>query len=272
MRENGLVENRDYALDVRWAEGDYKRFTVIATELAQRAPRVILVTTIQAGRAAQQAAPTTPIVMTGLIDPVGAGLIASLARPGGNTTGISSMTQDMTIKGLELLRAVFPTLKSVATLFNPSNPGNLLVMQNFRDQAATLGIPIHPIEFKGPDALGATIDAATDDTALLVVGDIALVDLRERIVALALQRHLPTVSSVPEFSDVGALLGYGPPRTAFYRSAAIYVKKILNGAKPADLPVEQPTFIELSINMKTAKALGITIPDTLITRADRVIE
>jgi putative ABC transport system substrate-binding protein len=272
MRENGLVEKRDYLLDARWAEGDYTRLAALAAELAQRAPRVIIVTTIAAAHAAQQATSGTPIVMTGLIDPVGAGLIANLARPGGNTTGLSSMTEDTTVKGLELLRTVIPTLKTVAVLFNPANPGSRAIMQNLRDQAATLHIPIHPIEFNGPDTLENTLDAATDDSALLVVGDISLQDLRERIAALALQKHLPTVTSAPEFTDAGALLGYGPPRSAMYREAATYVKKILNGAKPADLPVEQPTLIELSINMRTAKALGVTIPDTLIARADRVIE
>jgi putative ABC transport system substrate-binding protein len=272
MRENGLVEGRNYVLDVRWAEGDYKRFAPLASELAQLRPSVIIVTTIAAGRAAQQAAPTTPIVMTGLIDPVGNGLVASLSRPGGNITGISSISQDTTVKGLELLRTVVPKLKVVAALFNPLNPGNRLIMEDLRNQAATLEISIHPLEFKGPDTLDSVIDTLVDEGALLIVGDAALIDVREQIAALALHHRLPTVTSVPEFTDVGALIGYGPSRRAIYRSAATYVKKILDGAKPADLPVEQPTLIELSINMQTARALDLTIPDTLIARADRVIE
>jgi putative ABC transport system substrate-binding protein len=272
MRDNGLIEGRNYVLDVRWAEGDYRRFATLASEIAQRRPNVIIVTTIPAGQAARQAAPTTPIVMTGLIDPVGAGLVASLSRPGGNVTGLSSITQDTTVKALEVLRTAIPTLKTVAVLFNPLNPGNRRIIQDLRNQATALEATMHPIEFKGPDTLDDMIDSLVDDSALLVVGDSALLDLRERIVATALRRRLPTATPTPAFTDVGALIGYGPSRRALYRGAATYVKKILDGAKPADLPVEQPTLIELSINMRTAKTLGITIPDSLLARADRVVE
>jgi putative ABC transport system substrate-binding protein len=217
---------------VRWAEGDYTRFAALAADLAQRNPKVILITTIAAGRVAQQVAPTIPLVMTGLIDPVGAGLIASLARPGNNTTGISSMAQDMTAKGLELLRTVVPTIKTVAVLFNPANPGNHLIMEDVRNKAATFGMTVRPIEFKGYDALNTTIEAATGNDAFLIIGDAALIDLREPIAALTLRHRLPTVSSMPEFTDAGALIGYGPSRPAFYKRAATYVKKVLDGAKP----------------------------------------
>src|SRR5262249_1654656 len=272
MSENGLFEGRDYLLDVRWAEADYTRFAALATELMQRKSRVIIVTTIPSVRAAQQIAPATPLVMTGLIDPSGAGLIASLARSGNNTTGISNMAQDMSPKELELLRAAVPAIKTVAALFNPSNTGNRLIMKNVLSQATTLGVAIRPVEFKGPGALDVTIEAAAGDDALLIVGDAALIDLRERIAALALRHRLPTVTSVPEFTDVGALIGYGPSRREFYRRAATYVKKVLDGAKTTALPVEQPTLIELSINMQTARALSVTIPDTLLALADRVID
>src|SRR5262245_57769492 len=147
MKENGLTQGRDYVLDVRWAEGDYTHFAALAFELQERKSSVIIVTTIAAARAAQQAAPATPHVMTGLIDPVGAGLIASLARPGNNTTGISNMIQDMSAKGLELIREVSPTAKTVAALFNPNNPGSrLILLEDVRSQAAKLGITIQPIE------------------------------------------------------------------------------------------------------------------------------
>jgi putative ABC transport system substrate-binding protein len=272
MAENGLAEGRDYTLDVRWAEGDYTRFATLAADLAQREPKVILVSTIPAGRIAQQIAPTIPLVMTGLIDPVGAGLIASLARPGNNTTGISNMAQDMTAKSLELLRSVVPTIRTVAVLFNPANPGNHLILDDVRNKAATLSATVRPIEFRGFDTLDTTIEAATGNDALLMIGDAALIDLREPIATLALRHRLPTASSIPEFTDVGALIGYGPSRRALYKRAATYVKKLLDGAKPSDLPVEQPTEIELSINMRTAKALGLVFPDTLIARADRVVE
>ena len=272
MNENGLAEGRDYVLDVRWAEGDYTRFAALAFELLERKSSVIIVTTIAAARAAQQVAPATPTIMTGLIDPVGAGLIASLARPGNNTTGVSNMIQDMSAKGLELIREVAPTAKTIATLFNPNNPGSRLILEDVRSQAAKLGMTIQPIEFKGSAVLDATLEAAAGRDALLVVADSALLDLRERIAGLALRHRLPTFSSIPEFTDAGALVGYGPSRRDSYRRAATYVKKVLEGAKPAGIPVEQPTLIELSINMQTARALGIVIPDALIARADRVIE
>jgi putative ABC transport system substrate-binding protein len=272
MNENGLAEGRDYVLDVRWAEGDYTRFAALALDLLERKSSVIIVTTIAAARAAQQVAPATPIVMTGLIDPVGVGLIASLARPGNNTTGISNMIQDMSAKGLELIREVAPAAKTIAALFNPNNPGSRLILEDVRSQAAKLGMTIQPIEFKGSAVLDATLEAAAGRDALLVVADSTLLDLRERIAGLALRHRLPIFSSIPEFADAGALVGYGPSRRDSYRRAATYVKKVLEGAKPADIPVEQPTLIELSINMQTAKALGIVIPDALLARAERVIE
>jgi putative tryptophan/tyrosine transport system substrate-binding protein len=233
---------------------------------------VIIVTTIAAARAAQQVAPATPLVMTGLIDPIGVGLIASLARPGNNTTGISNMIQDMSAKGLELIREVAPTATTIAALFNPNNPGSGLILEDVRSQAAKLGMTIQPIEFKGSALLDTTLEAAAGRDALLVVADSTLLDLGERIAGLALRHRLPTFSSIPEFTDAGALVGYGPSRRDSYRRAATYVKKVLEGAKPADIPVEQPTLIELSINMQTARALGIVIPDALLARAERVIE
>jgi putative tryptophan/tyrosine transport system substrate-binding protein len=150
MHENGLIEGRDYVLDVRWAEGDYARFPALAAELAQRDCSVIVVTTIAAGRVAQRVTPTTPLVMAGFIDPVGAGLITSLARPGGNTTGISSISQDTTAKGLELLQAAIPTVKTIAALFNPANPGNRQIMDDVFNHAKTLGVTIQSVEFRGP--------------------------------------------------------------------------------------------------------------------------
>jgi putative ABC transport system substrate-binding protein len=272
MNENGFAEGRDYVLDVRWAEGDYTRFPALAFELLERKSNIIIVTTIAAARAAQQVAPATSLVMTGLIDPVGVGLIASLARPGNNTTGVSNMIQDMSAKGLELIREVAPTAKTIAALFNPNNPGSRLILEDVRSQAAKLGMTIQPIEFKGSAVLDTTLEAAAGRDALLVVADSTLLDLGERIAALAVRHRLPTFSSIPEFTDAGALVGYGPSRRASYRRAATYVKKVLEGAKPGDIPVEQPTLIQLSINMQTARALGIVIPDALLARAERVIE
>lgn len=274
MRDNGMVEGRDYVLDLRFAEGDYRRFQILAAEVAKRNPAAIVVTTISAARAAQRASSTIPIVMTGLIDPVGQGLIASLARPGGNTTGLANLAQDVMPKLVEILRTTFPTIKVVAMLFNPANPANRKLSEAMPTQASSLGMTVRLVEFKAAAELDATFAALTQQPpeALVIMSDAALYDLREPISAWALKYRLPAIAYVPEFTDAGTLMSYGPPRQAMYRYAAVYVKKILTGAKPSDLPVEQPTQVEFSINLRTAKALGITIPDTVLARADRVIE
>ena len=274
LHDNGLNEGHDYVLDVRWAKGDYARFQALATELAQADPRVILATTIAAARAAQRTFPATPIVMTGLIDPVGAGLIGSLSRPGGNTTGLSNVVQDVTLKGLEILRIVAPTATRIAVLLNSANPENLSIFEDLKVHVGTIGMTVEAVQILLPNELDAKFEglARLHPDALLVLGDSTLVNLRERIATLALREHLLVVSSIPELTDAGGLIGYGPPRKAIYRRAAYYVTKILQGSKPSDLPVEQPTLIELSINLTTAKKLGVNIPDTLLARADRVIE
>jgi putative ABC transport system substrate-binding protein len=274
MRDNGMAEGRDYVLDLRYAEGDYSRFPALAAEVAQRKPAVIVVTTISAARAAQRATATIPIVMTSLIDPVGQGLIASLARPGGNTTGLANLAQDVMPRLIQLLRAILPSVRVVAILFNPANPANREIVERLMAQAGSIGVTVRPVEFRSAGALEATFAALAGQPpeALVVMSDAAVYDLRGPISALALRHRLPTIAYVPEFTDAGALMSYGPPRRAMYRHAASYVKKILTGTKPADLPVEQPTQIELSINLQTAKALGITIPDAVLAQADRVIE
>lgn len=274
MRDHGLVEDRDYLLDLRFANGDYSRFPTFATELAQRKPAAIVVTTISAARAAQRAGAAIPIVMTGLIDPVGQGLITSLARPEGNTTGLANLAQDVMPKLVEILRVTFPTVKVIAVLFNPANPANLEVAKAMTAQANVIGVTVHPVEFRTPNELDATFAALAQQPpdALVVMSDAALYDLREPISALALRNRLPMIAYVPEFTDVGALMSYGPPRRAMYRAAADYVNKILAGAQPADLPVQQPTQVELSINLQTAKVLGIKIPDSILSRADRIVE
>ena len=275
MLDNGMVEDRDYLLDLRFADGDYGRFPALADEVVQRKPAAIIVTTISAARAAQRATSTIPIVMTGLIDPVGVGLIASLARPGGNITGLSNMAQDVMPKLVEILRTTFPTIRIIAILFNPNNPANREMMsKEIPAQASSIGVTIRPVEFRSAKELDATFAALGQQPpeALVIMSDAALYDLRERISALALRHRLATIAYVPEFTDVGALMSYGPPRRAMYRRSADYVKKILSGAKPADLPVQQPTQMELSVNLRTAKTLGITIPDGLVARADRIVD
>jgi len=274
MRDNGLFEDRDYVLDLRFADGDYSRFPALAAEVVQRGPAAILVTTISAARAAQRATTTIPIVMTGLIDPVGQGLIATLARPGGNTTGLANLAQDVMPKLVEILRATFPSIRVIAVLFNPANPANRELAKTIPAQVNSIGVTVPLVEFSSAAELDATFSHLSQQSpeALVVMSDAALYDLRELISRLALKHRLPTIAYVPEFTDAGALMSYGPPRRAMYRRTADYVKKILAGARPADLPVEQPTQVELSINLQTARALGVTISDTVLARADRVIE
>jgi putative tryptophan/tyrosine transport system substrate-binding protein len=270
MLDNGLIEGRDYVLDLRFADGDYNRFDSLAAEVASRKPAAIVVTTIRAAQAAQRATSTVPIVMTGLIDPVAQGLIASLARPGGNTTGLANLAQDIMPKLVEI---PFPAIRDIAVLFNPNNPANRAIAPTLMTQANSLGVTVRLVDFK-PGQLDATFAglAQRPPEALIVMSDAALYDLREPISALALKHRLPTIAYVPEFTDAGALMSYGPPRRAMYHRSASYVKRILAGTKPADLPVEQPTQVELSINLHTAKAIGVAIPDTVLARADRVIE
>ena len=180
----------------------------------------------------------------------------------------------MTPKVLEILLAVLPTASAIAALFNPANPSNRLMLDKIVAHAGAVGVMVHPFELKEAEELAAAIGVLAErlPDALLVINDAAILDLRERIVAAALAHRLPTFSSFPEFTDAGALVGYGPSRLDLYRRSAYYVKKIIDGAKPADLPVEQPTRIEFSLNLKTAEVLGISIPNTILVRADRVIE
>jgi putative tryptophan/tyrosine transport system substrate-binding protein len=222
MRDNGIV------LDLRFADGDYSRFPTLAAEVVQRKPAAIVVTTISAARAAQRASSTIPIVMTGLIDPVGQGLIASLARPGGNTTGLANLAQDVMPKLVEILRSTFPAIRDIAVLFNPANPANRELSKATPAQAGSIGVTVRLIEFTTAGELGATFAALARQPpeALVVMSDAALYDLREPISALALKHRLPTIAYVPEFTDAGTLMSYGPPRRAMYRRTAEYVKKI----------------------------------------------
>lgn len=276
MRENGLQKGRDYVLDVLWSEGDYERFPKLAAELLQRDPDIILVTTIMAARAAQYAAPTTTaIIMTSLTDPVGTGLIDSLSRPGGNITGISTMAQDLTAKGLELIREVVPAAKTFGVLFNSANPINRKIVNQLPKEAESAGAIIQPVGVPKPAEFELIFKKMLTQQlpdALVIVADGMMIDQRDLIATFALQHRLPSVSPILEFADAGGLIGYGSSRLDMYRRAAYYAKLILDGRKPADIPVEQPTEIDLVVNLDTAKALGLAIPPQLIARANRVID
>lgn len=274
LRENGLAEGKDYVLEPRWAEGRYERFPAFASDLADRGAGIIIVNTIAAGRAAQRATSVIPIVMATMNDPVGNGLVASLARPGGNTTGLATLNQDLTPKLVEFLHESLPKALTIAVLFNPANPSNPLYLESARIQAERLGIAVKDYAIKSPSELDSTFGAIATQRpdALLVIPDAATLDLGLRIAVLALQNRIPVVSTDPELTGAGGLISYGISRRENFRRSAYFVKKILDGAKPADLPVEQPTRIQLSVNLKTAKALGLTVPPSLLAIADEVIE
>jgi putative tryptophan/tyrosine transport system substrate-binding protein len=273
LRENGLVEGPDYLLDVRWAEGDFSRFPVLALELLQQNPRVILASTGEATKALQSATTTVPIVMTTVTDPVGSGLVESLARPGRNTTGLSTLNEDVTPKLIELLHALKPTAKTVAALYNPANPSHPVLIESLRAVISPLGVTLDVVEMRPnrPDYGFETLSRAKLD-ALIVLGDAGFFDLRERIADLSAKHQIAIFSPIPELTLSGALASYGHPRRDFYRRSAFYVRKLLDGATAAELPVEQPTRIVLSLNLKTARQLNLAIPDTLLARADEVIE
>ena len=274
LRENGLIEGKDYVLEPRWAEGHYERFPAFARELVDNGVRVIVVPTVAAARAAQRASSTIPIVMALMNDPVGNGLVASLARPGGNTTGMASLGQDVTPKHLELLHTVLPKATTIAALFNPTNPSNLPILDSVRVQAARQGITVQDFAVNTPDELNVALNTIVTERpdALLVIPDAAIQDLAVHIVSLALQHRIPVISTNSDITGIGGLISYGVSRRDAYRRSAYFVKKVLDGAMPADLPVEQPTQVLLSVNLKTAKALGLTVPPSLLVAADEVIE
>jgi putative ABC transport system substrate-binding protein len=274
LGENNLIEGKDYLFDVRWAEGQYDRFPAFARELVEQNATVLIVTTIAGARAAQRATTTIPIVMASMNDPVGSGLVASLARPGGNTTGLATLNQDVTPKLMEILHVLLPKAISIAVLFNPANPSNLAYVDSTRTAAGTIGVAVQAFELKTSAELNAIFDklAAQKPDALLVVSDAATLDLSDRIAALSLRDRIPVLATAPELTAAGGLVSYGVSRRENYRRAGYFIRKILDGMKPADLPVEQPTKILLSINLKTARAFGLSIPDAILVRADEVIE
>jgi ABC-type uncharacterized transport system substrate-binding protein len=254
LRENGLLEGRDYVLDVGWAEGHFDRFPLLASQMVQRNASVILAGTITAVRAAQAATKSIPIVMTSINNPISAGLIRSLARPGGNTTGVATLGEDVSTKVIELLRETLPTVATVSVFTNPTNSSNVEMFDKIKTLVRDPGIKVRSIELKYPEELDAAVTSFRFSLteALVVLSDSMLMDIRERIAAVALRYRLPLITNTPEFTDAGALISYGPPRTQNYRRSAYFVKKILDGADPSELPVEQPTLIELSVNLKTA--------------------
>jgi putative ABC transport system substrate-binding protein len=275
LRDLGHVEGQSFAIEYRWAEGKSERLLDLAMELVRLKVAVIVAQGgVPPAQAAQRATKAIPIVLSGPADPVAAGLVASLARPGGNITGPTLISDRLTGKGLELLREVVPNVTRVAVLWNPTNPGNTHQLRGAEAAAAASGVRLLPVEAGAPAEIDSAFVAMARERAggLLVLLDVMFYDRRERITALAAKNRLPAVYAHSVFAEAGGLMSYAGSRSDLYRQMVIYVDKILKGAKPSDLPVEQPTKFELVINLKTAKALGLTIPPSLLARADQVIE
>ncbi|MGJ5204946.1 ABC transporter substrate-binding protein [Bradyrhizobium sp. HKCCYLR20261] len=273
LRSAGLNEGRDYQFEKRFAGGDYARFPALAAELAQAGVKLVLPNTIAAVRAAQSLSPQRPIVMVAINDPVGARLIASLARPGGHTTGVSTLVEDLTPKMLEYQRTLVPRAKTLGIIANPANPSNALMLDGFRSRAAAFGMSVHGVPLSLPadiDTAFAALAAAKPDVIHLL-SDAANIDLSDRVVAFAKSQRIPVLSTFPPMVGLGCLLAYGPPFEKLLSRVGYYVKRILEGAEPAELPVEQPTEIELWLNSKTADDLGLAIPDSLLVAANKVI-
>jgi putative tryptophan/tyrosine transport system substrate-binding protein len=273
LRELGWIENRTIAIEYRWAEGRDERFAEIAAEFIRLKVDVILTYATPSSIAAKKATAVIPIVFAAAGDPVGTGLVASLARPGGNVTGLSIQQTDLASKRLELLREVLPGLRTVAILVNIGSPNSVLEMGEAQAAARTLGLAVVTSEVQRAEDIAPAFDALKGRAdALYVCSSPLLSTNRIRINSLTLGVRLPTMHGLRAFTEAGGLMSYGPNLPDLFRRAADITDKILRGTKPGDIPVEQPTKFDLVINLTTAKALGITIPDKLLALADEVIE
>ena len=274
LRELGYVEGRNIILEPRWADGHHERLPELAADLVRLKVNVIVSAATPGSRAAKAATNSIPIVFVAVAEPMRAGLVASLARPGGNVTGVSLLTPELSGKRLQLLAGVLPGVGRVAVLTNPDNLSHGVFLEETRVAAQALGIELHPLEARRPDEIERALHAGTEGgvTALIVFDDPVIWSHRKRIVTLAAERRLAVMYGYRDFVDDGGLMSYGPDRIDLYRRTATYVDKILKGAKPGELPVEQPTKFEFVINLKTAKAHGLTISPALLQRADQVIE
>ena len=270
----GYIAGRNVRIEARWAHGKFERLPELAAELVHLNVDVIVASLTEASLQAKKATPTIPIVMAGVGDPVGAGLIASLARPGGNVTGTSGLTIDAAGKQIELLKEVMPDVTAVAVFRNPANPVfQSLQLRQLEQAARTAGLQFQLLEIRAANEIDtAFFNVKPATRALVVPADPLFVLHAARIAELALKKQLVTISNTRLMANAGILLAYGSNHLETHKRAAVYVDKILKGAKPADLPVEQPTTLELIVNLKTARSIGIQLPATLLSRADAVIE
>jgi putative ABC transport system substrate-binding protein len=270
----GWVEGKNIAIEYRYAQGKRDRLPDLAADLLRLKVEVVVVVSVYAARAVQQANKAVPIVMASAADPVQLGLVSSLARPGGNVTGLSEITPEMAGKRLELLKEMVPKLSRVAVLWDPGNDASTLSWKEVQSPALQLSLHLHSLEARS----AKDFERAFEDAAKARVGALAVMPAQlfganlKRIVELATKSRLPSIWHLSEFTESGGLAAYGPDRSDQFRRAATYVDKILKGAEPADLPVEQPTKFEFVINLKTAKQINVTIPPNVLVRADRVIK
>jgi putative ABC transport system substrate-binding protein len=275
LHELGYVEGQNITVEYRWSESRDEVLPALAAELVRlQVDRIFSTRGSPMARVAKQATTTIPIVFVGPADPVGAGLVESLARPGENITGLASASLDLSAKRLELLKEAMPGVTRVAVLLRAGNPFSASALREVQGAAQALGVRLQICEVHDPTELESAFVAMTHEgaEALLVLGEQMLFDHYTRIVELAAQHRIPGMFWRREFAEVGGLMAYGSSTAAMFRRAAVFVDRILQGAKPADLPVEQPTKFELILNLKTAKALGITIPPALLLLADEVLQ
>lgn len=274
MRELGYAEGRDYAIENRSAGNDLARLPVLASELAALKVDLIVAPGTPAALAARNATREIPILITVVGDPVGSGLAATLARPGGNVTGLTNLTADLYTKRLDMLRQMLPGIRRVGFMYNPDNAGNALSLAQFEGDCAKLGFQSIRAPVRGANDIAAAFESLKRDKAqaLIVSGGGTNITSRERIIDQAAKHRLAAVYSLPIYPESGGLISYATDPFDLFRRAAIYADKIFKGAKPGDLPIEQPIKFGTVINLKTARALGIKIPQSILMRADRVIE
>jgi putative tryptophan/tyrosine transport system substrate-binding protein len=274
LREFGWIEGRNIVFDRRYADNRLDRLPELATELVRLDVDVIVTVGTLAPLAAKRATTSIPIVMLNAGDPVGSGLVASLARPGGNVTGMSLMAPDLGGKRLELLKEALPRLSHVAIIWNAANPYSALVFDETRGAAKKLTVEIQSLEVQGPGDFGGALATTMGNhaDALVIVEDPLTFNHLKKVAEFCADNRLPAIYGLREFADAGGLMTYGASQVDLFRRSVVFVDKILRGVKPSDLPVQQPSKFELVINLKTAKALGLDIPPTLLARADEVIE
>jgi len=276
LKETGYVEGENVAVEYRWAEGRYERQIALAGELVGRNVNVLVA--LGGGSApafaAKSVTSTVPIVFLGGVDPVGEGLVASLARPGGNVTGVSTISVELVPKRLEMLSELVPNTRAIALLVNPKNTNAAGMAREVNEAARVKGLEVHVLNASSEGDFETVFSSLgqLQAGALIVGTDAFLFSRREQLVALAARHAVPTIYDWREFTLAGGLISYGPSLRGMYRQVGIYAGKILKGANPADLPVEQPTRFELVVNLKTAEALGLTVPPSILARADEVIE